>query len=273
MQHAFQGTAGAFGEEALVARFGEHAARVGLPTFDDVFGAVVDGAAAYGVVPIENSLGGSILENYDLLLEHRLHVVGEINLPVQHCLLVPRGTELADVRVARSHPQALAQCAPWLRSHGIDAEPAANTAVAAHELASAPIVGAAAIASARAAEIYGLAVLATDIQTRDDNTTRFFVIAREPDTDAPTTKASLAFAARNEPGSLLACLQVFAEHGLNLTKLESRPTGEARWEYTFYADVEVAGSATLDAAALDAVVHDLTPRVTRLDVLGRYARA
>lgn len=270
---AYQGIAGAFGEEATVQRYGPDATRSGHATFNDVFGAVATGAADVGVVPIENSLAGSILENYDLLLEHDLHVVGEINLAVHHCLVAPPGTALSDVRVARSHPQALAQCAPYLGEHEIEAVAAANTAVAARDLAEQPAAGIAAIASARAAHIHGLEVIASDIQSRTDNTTRFFVIGREADTGAATDKASLAFTARNEPGALLACLQVFADFHLNLTKLESRPTGDQHWEYTFYVDVEAAIEFALDAALLDQIADALAAPATQLHVLGRYARA
>lgn len=267
---AYQGIAGAFGEEALVAHFGEGAGRIGLATFGDVFDAVVAGRARAGVVPIENSLGGSILENYDLLLRRDVHIAAEVTVRVRHCLLAPPGASLADVTKARSHPQALAQCARFLETRRIAPVAATNTAIAAREVAASAARDEAAIASERAGRIYGLDVLATDIHDRAGNTTRFFVITASPAADDTANKASLAFTARNEPGSLLACLQAFADHGLNLTKLESRPTGEERWEYTFHVDLESPGGTPLDPTALGAVLSTLARRATHVRVFGLY---
>ncbi|MCW2923919.1 MAG: prephenate dehydratase [Thermoleophilia bacterium] len=274
MPIAFQGIAGAFGEEALVQRFGEAAERVGLTSFADVFRAVADGTADAGLVPIENSLAGSILENYDLLLEHGrdVQVVGEVVLPVRHCLLAPPGTRLPDITRCHSHPQALAQCAAFLREHGIEPVAAANTAVAARDVAALAEPGVAAIASARAGRIHGIEVVAADVQTRSDNTTRFFVLARERDASAAADKASLAFTTRNRPGALLASLEGFRDAGLNLTRIESRPTGAALWEYTFHVDVEAAEGDALEEAVLADVLAVLEQRGAHARVLGRYAR-
>ncbi|MCW2962637.1 MAG: prephenate dehydratase [Thermoleophilia bacterium] len=273
MRIAHQGTTGAYSEEALVQHFGDLVARVALPSFEDVFDAVAAGRVDAGVVPIENSLAGSVLETYDLLLEHELQVVGEIDLAVRHCLLAPRGTSLSDVRHCYSHPQALRQCARFLAEHEIEPRAAANTAVAARDLAAAPAPGDAAIASARAGAIHGLEVLAADIQTRHDNTTRFFVVQAGRPKDLPASKASLAFATRNEPGALLACLEAIAAQKLNLTKLESRPTGDALWEYTFYADIEAADRGQLDAERVVELLRALADRVTHARLIGRYPRA
>ena len=271
---AYAGIAGAFAEEALVARFGEPANRVGLDSFDAVFAAVAGGSARAGVVPIENSLAGSVLENYDLLLEHQLHVVGEVSLPVRHCLLGPVGATLQHVAQCRSHPQALAQCARFLTAHGIEPLAASNTAVAARDVAAGGDPQQAAVASARAGRLHGLEVIASNIQTRDDNTTRFFVIEQErPGNDHEADKASIAFTTRNQPGALLACLQTIADAGLNLTKLESRPTGAALWEYTFYADIEADGATLLTAGHVTGVLLQLESRATSVRLLGRYLHA
>lgn len=273
MRIAYQGTAGAFGEEALVQHFGEGASRLACASFDAVFAAVAEGGADGGVVPIENSLGGSILETYDLLLGHGLPIVGEVSLAVRHCLLAPPGTALDEVRRCLSHPQALTQCARFLAQRDIEPVAAANTAIAARDLAAGAPPGTAAIASARAARIHGLEVLADDIQTRSDNTTRFVIIARDAAGGDTADKATIAFWTRNEPGALLGCLAVIADRGLNLTRLESRPTGDTLWEYVFSADVEAPDARPLDAATMDGLLTTLAARSERALLLGRYPRA
>jgi prephenate dehydratase len=269
----YQGVPGAFGEEAAVACFGEERSRTNVEGFDDVFAAVARGDAEVGVVPIENALAGSVLDNYDLLLSHRLVIVREVVLPVVHCLLAPEGTAIADVTHCYSHPQALMQCAPFLRSQGIEPRAARNTAGAARDLAADPQPGAAAIASERAGQIYGLRSLATGIQSRSDNRTRFFAIARHPDRAVSATKASLVFSTANEPGALLACLKVFSGADLNLTKLESRPTGDRLWEYHFHADLERHDRGPVDDATLEPVLEDLRPVTRMVRLLGAYPRS
>lgn len=266
---AFQGERGAYSEAALIGHFGPDAEPMACPSFDRLFAAVADGTAEAGMVPIENSLAGSVLENYDLLLQHQLPIVGEASLSVRHCLLAKPGTRLEDVQVAYSHPQALAQSLPFLKRHGIEARPAYDTAGSAKELSQRDEPGAAAIASARAAAIYGLEILAEGIQTREDNTTRFFVIRREVPAGLRREKASLVFAAANQPGSLFQCLGVFAKRDLNLTKLESRPTLDKPWEYYFYLDFEDG----LTPEVVDAVLAELKPHTSFMRLLGVYPRA
>lgn len=271
MPIAFQGSAGAFGEAALVQHFGEDAPRVALASFGDVVGAVAAGDADAGVVPIENSLHGSVLETYDALLASEgVHVVGEVRLAVRHSLLAFPGTRLDEITHAHSHPQALAQCADFLAEHGIAAVAATNTAVAARDVAE---LGEgshrAAIASERAGVLHGLVTLASDIQARSDNTTRFFVLGAQP-VAGSANKASLVFTTRNEPGALLACLEAIAAVGLNLTKLESRPSGDALWEYAFAIDVEMPDHGELDRATVDALIASLAERATSVRLLGRY---
>lgn len=271
MRVAFQGEPGAYSEAAVIQHWGPGVEPVPCPSFERVFEAVAAGAVDAGLVPIENSLAGSILENYDLLLAHELPIIGEERLSVRHCLLARPGTALDQITVAYSHPQALAQSMPFLKAHGIEARPAYDTAGSARELAGRDEPGAAAIASRLAAEIYGLAILAEGIQTRQDNTTRFFAIARERPEELPREKASLVFAAPNQPGSLYRCLGVFAAHGLNMTKLESRPTKDTPWEYYFYVDVE---GPPLTPELLGAMSADLMAQgVTFARVLGVYPKA
>ncbi len=274
MPVAFQGTAGAFGEAALVQHFGDHAPRVALASFGAVVAAVAAGDADAGVVPIENSLHGSVLETYDALLANEdVHVVGEVCLAVRHSLLAAAGARLDEITHAHSHPQALAQCATFLTEHGIAGVAATNTAIAAREVAELGAGSAhAAIASERAGALHGLDVLATDIQARSDNTTRFFVLGSQP-VAGPANKASLVFTTRNEPGALLACLEAIADVGLNLTKLESRPAGDTLWEYAFAIDVEMADHGELDGDTVNTLVASLTQRATSVRLLGRYTAA
>lgn len=262
MRIAYQGAPGAFSEAATLALFPRVAAEP-RETFADVFTALereeVDGA----VVPVENSFAGAVVDVYDLLRRHRsVRIVAEAMLRVRHHLLGVRGASLAGVGAARSHPQALAQVEPFLRLHGIRPVTAYDTAGAAAEVAAAGDATVAAVASRAAAERYGLEILAADIEGSPDNMTRFFALARERDTEiaqsiAPelrggAAKTSLAYATQNVPGALVRSLQPFATAGLQLTKIESRPSREAPWDYVFYLDFEgdPAVSPATEALAL-----------------------
>jgi prephenate dehydratase len=231
------------------------------------------GAARAGVVPIENSLHGSILETYDLLLARELTVTGEVEVPVRHCLLARPGTRLADVTVAWSHPQALAQSSGFLQEHGIEPRASYNTAGAARELATSGAPGHAAIASERAAELYGLEVLARDIQRSDRNTTRFVVVEAAGQPSSPASKVMLAYTTPNVPGALHASLGVFAALEVNLTRVESRPTRDAAWEYVFYTDGERADGGAFDGAFLARLVGDLGAVAEQVRVLGAFPAA
>jgi prephenate dehydratase len=270
---AYAGIAGAYGEEAAIAQAGASAHLLPCNGFDGVFDALHNGAAEVGVVPIENSLAGSVLENYDLLLESDTQIVGEVTLPIEHSLLAPAGRSLSDITHCYSHPQALAQCAAFLTSHDIEPRAASNTAVAARDVVVGTDPGAAAIASSHAGRIYGLTTLAASIQTRADNTTRFFAVATGRPSDLAAEKASIAFTTANQPGALLACLTRFADRSLNMTKLESRPTGRALWEYYFYADIERGDGKQLDDSMIDELIASLGDRTEFVRVLGRYPRA
>jgi prephenate dehydratase len=238
-----------------------------------VFERVVAGECAAGIVPVENSLAGSVIENWDLMLDHDdIHVIGELRLPVRHCLLALPGVRLEDVRSAHSHPQALAQSKRFLREHGIAARAAHNTAVAAREVAERGIPAEAAVASSRAGELYGLDVVATDIQERDDNNTRFFVIARDG-ASGVGDHASIAFTAANEPGALHAALGCFAQARVNLLRLESRPTRGTPWEYWFFVDLVREDGSLIDAGFLDGLVDTLGAVTDAVRVLGVYESA
>lgn len=270
---AYQGEPGAYGEEAARRHFAAatvEAEPVGYATFADTFAAFRAGECTYALLPVENSYAGSVHEVYDLLLETPdAVVVGEAILPVHHCLLAPAGLDLASVRRVRSHPQALAQCMPFLRAHGIEPVAFADTAGAARAVAEErpPYTGA--VAGRGAAVRYGLTVLAENIEAAHDNRTRFLLLGREAAAVPERAKTSVVLWLTHRPGSLAQCLLAIAENGLNLTKIESRPARQGPWEYVFYVDFE--GDAACAAAAR--ALADLTERAERVRVLGTYPAA
>lgn len=240
MRIAFQGEPGAY-SEAAAQRFAPGAEVMSCRTFEDVFAAVANGRASRGILPMENSVGGSIHRNYDLLVEHELPIVGEVELPVDHCLLVRPGVKLEDLKTVYSHPQALAQCEEYLRSLGhIEITAVYDTAGGAKMVADGTRADAAAIASQRAAELFGLEVLADRVQDYESNLTRFVLISRTPEEAPEANKTSLVFALKSTPGALFRTLSCFALRDIDLTKLESRPIRGRPWEYMFYVDVAIA---------------------------------
>jgi prephenate dehydratase len=263
---AFQGETGAFGE-AAAERAEPSAPRVACPTFEAVFDAVDRGRATHGVLPIENAIAGTIHQTYDLLLEHELPIVGEVEVPVVHQLLAPPGATLPGIRRVYSHPQALAQCERFLRRLAdVEVTACANTAVAARRVAEEGRADQAAIASARAGEAFGLAPLATAIQDFEDNVTRFIVIGRRPLAEQVSDKTTVVFSLRNQPGALFRALGVFALRSIDLTKLESRPFRGRPWEYLFYADLAASREDLPCARAL----QHLAEFAPTLRVLGSY---
>ena len=245
---AYQGLAGAFSEAAASALF-PGATLLPQRTFAEVFAALEAHEVNAAVVPVENTHAGSVADVYDLLRQHTTaKVVAEAIVRVRHCLLGVRGASRSGVRIARSHPQALAQCEDFLRTHGIQPEVAFDTAGAAAEVAERKDPAVAAIASRRAAERYGLDVLEDSIETSTDNFTRFFAVAGEGDREVTglipatlrkgPTKTSLVYKTANLPGALVRSLQPFATAWLQLSKIESRPSRSAPWDYVFYLDFE-----------------------------------
>src|SRR4051812_38234927 len=239
MRIAYQGEPGAYSEAAALA-FDPTATPVPCRSFEDVFKAVQDGSAHRGILPMENSIGGSIHRNYDLLVEHELPIVGELELRVDHCLMALPGVPMEDVRVVHSHPQALAQCERFLKGlPGVEIAAVYDTAGGAKLIREGGLQHAAAIASRRAAEVFELEILKEGVQDFDTNITRFFVIARNAVTEG-ADKTTIAFALPNAPGALFRALSVFALRNIDLTKLESRPLRGRPWEYMFYADLAVS---------------------------------
>jgi prephenate dehydratase len=237
-------------------------------TLRQIFADLRSGRLARGVVPLENSQAGSINETYDLLADGDVLVVGEAVISVDHALLALPGTTVEQVRRVASHPQALAQCQDFLA--GLDAEivPVYDTAGAALRIARERREGEAAVASERAAELYGLEVLSRRIQDSSPNFTRFAAVATKPEPLGRPDKTSIVFGTAHAPGALYRSLRPFAERGLNLTKLESRPLADAPWQYRFYLDVEAGSGDPALAEALDELGRDA--RFVR--VLGSYPR-
>lgn len=266
---AFQGEHGAYSEQAARQHFGADIVTLPCTAFEGIFAAIDAGEADLGVLPVENSLAGSINRAYDLLLEHDLRAWGEILLRVRHNLLAPAGTMLEQVHTVRSHPQALAQCERWLSQRGLRAVTWYDTAGSAKELAANPEPGVAAIASSLAAETYGLEVLASGIEDLAWNYTRFFVIGRGEPPITARAKTSLVFAVTHEPGSLVACLNEFSSRGINLTKIESRPRRNRPWHYVFYLDFD---GHWQDPACQQALVG-LLARAAFVKLLGSYPAA
>ena len=288
----YAGEPGAFAEDAVLAAFGDVERRP-LASFREVFEAVSSGDAPAGVVPIENVINGTVRENYDLLLEHDLRIVGEVVVPVRLCLAALPGQRLEEIERVYSHIQALGQAEAFLRARSWQLLTTYNTAGAGKSIADRGERGAAAVLSPRAAALFGLQVLADEIGDLPANRTRFVVLAdprnpapRNPDPRSPdprtparapaadpgsdaARRTTLALAVRNEPGTLLAVLRVFAEHGLNMSKLESRPSRERAWEYVFWVDLDADDAEPATQAALNALV----PVTTMVRVLGSCPKA
>jgi len=267
MTIAYQGEPGAF-SEAAARRVDPDAALIPCRSFDEVFDAVQEHRAAYGVLPIENSIGGSIHRNYDLLVERTLPIVGEVELPVIHHLLALPGATLDGLRRVYSHPQGLAQCERFLRTlANVEIIATYDTAGSAKMVADAGLKDAGAIASARAGDVFGLVSLAASVQDFDDNITRFLVVGGAPLPNRVADKTSIVFTLPNEPGSLFKALSVFALRGISLTKLESRPIQGRPWEYLFYVDLAAARD---EVACTKALAH-LGEFAPMLRTLGTYA--
>ncbi len=235
MRLAYQGEPGAY-SEAAARLFSPHTEMLPCKTFDEAFEAVVQKRATHAVLPMENSIGGTIHRNYDLLVDHDIPITGEVELDVVHCLQALPGTKVADIKIVYSHPQALAQCERYLKDLGVTVEAVYDTAGGAKLVAERRLTDAAALASRRAAEVFGLEVIQEAVQDFEFNITRFFIVGGTPPPDA--NKTTIVFALPSTPGSLFKALSVFALRDINLSKLESRPIRGRPWEYLFYVDIE-----------------------------------
>jgi prephenate dehydratase len=291
---AFQGEPGAFSETAAMQLLGESIRTVPRPTFDSAFRAIPEGAADALLAPVENSLAGSVVRVFDLLLESNLAIVGETILRIEHQLIGCPGATLAGLRSVASHPVALAQCERFFSSHPeLKRLPAEDTAGSVREVLARGDRSAAAIAGRRAVEHYGGTILAENIHDNPENFTRFVLLIPAPppnsagawspavtdlmilpvgqmsdDAQPGTLKMSLALRLAHKPGALLAALEPFARHGVNLLKIESRPIHGRPWEYQFFLDIESS-----DASRLEAAVAEGRSATSELRALGLYAPA
>jgi prephenate dehydratase len=264
----FQGEAGAYSEQAVKALF-QTPQTVPFHSVHKVFEATEIGSVDFGVIPLENSHAGSINDSYDLLVRHGVQIVAETIVRISHCLLAPPGTAMKEVRVVFSHPQALEQCDEFLDSLQVERVAVHDTAGAARIVAEERRDGSAAIASAEAAGLYGLEILASDIEDRADNSTKFVAISRSSsDQFGPAEKTSIVFATADVPGALYTCLKEFADRSINLSKLESRPSRAKAWQYHFYLDFDAPAH---DSGAQDAL-NAIASHTSFLRVLGSYAR-
>jgi chorismate mutase/prephenate dehydratase len=266
---AFQGERGAYSESAVYTFFGDETEVKPCRDLTEVFESVDKQEVPVGVVPVENSLEGSVNQTYDLFLTHNLKVSGEIIIRISHCLIANPSTSLEAVKTVYSHPQALAQCRSFLERLGSDLIPTYDTAGSVKMLKEKGLKDAAAVASEKAAEIYGMKILAREIEDTPTNYTRFFVISKN---DAPITgkdKTSIIFAASHTPGALYHALGEFAKRDINLAKIESRPTKQKAWEYNFYLDFEGHRTEENCTVALKA----LEKYATFIKILGSYPKA
>jgi chorismate mutase/prephenate dehydratase len=266
---AFQGERGAYSENAVYQFFGKDAEVKPCRDFNDVFGSVDKKDTEFGVVPVENSIEGSVNQTYDLFLKYDLKVRGEVIVKIAHCLITNLNTEMKDIKIVYSHPQALAQCRGFLEKKDWEIIPTYDTAGSVKMIKEKALKNAAAIASERAAQLYSMKILARDIADNPENYTRFFVLSTEDSPKTGNDKTSIIFAAAHKPGSLYEALGEFAKRNISLTKIESRPTKKTPWEYNFYLDFEGHRSEPICAEALSA----LEKHAFFIRILGSYPKA
>lgn len=261
----YQGIEGANSHEATIRLF-PNAKSKHYKSFADVFAAVENGDISYGVLPVENSTGGSVSSVYDLILKHRFYIVGALDLPIDYCLGGIRQAELEDIEIVRTHPQSILQCANYIADNNYESVPCSNTAVAARDVAKEKRLNVAAICSYKAAEEYGLKVLDNHIQDDDSNVTRFIVISKKLYIPKNSNKISLCFSLPHVTGSLYSLLCRFNSLGLNLTKIESRPRADRNFEYLFYLDF--TGSVHSDNVT--ELLSQLSEEMPEFSFLGNY---
>ncbi|MBS9524068.1 prephenate dehydratase [Litoribacter alkaliphilus] len=242
MPIAIQGIPGSFHHQVAINVFGIDADVLCFDTFEEIAAAVGNGSASQGVMAIENSIAGAILPNYEVIDRHGLFIQGEHYLPISHNLMALPGLKVENLQVVKSHPMAILQCQTFFQKHPhIKLEPGKDTASVAREISEKKLQYQGAIASHKAAEIYGLEILAENIQTVEENFTRFILLAKEPEKPAQIpNKASLKVIIRNEKGALAKLLQIFADQDLDLSKIQSIPVIEKPWDYAFFIDTLIS---------------------------------
>lgn len=263
---AYQGIDGAFSQEAIFRYFDEKVTTCGCETFDEVIEKVELGVAKFGFMPAENSVAGTIVQTFDLLLDSNLTIIGEFYLPIHHNLMILSENKNKKIDVVYSHPQGLAQCAYFLKRFGYKSEAAWDTAGSAKKIRDENLLNAAAIASRQAAEAYHLEVIASNIEDVTHNTTRFFILGKKPAKPANKNKTSILFSSKHESGALMNCLREFAERKLNLTKIESRPDRRHPWHYIFYLDFD----GHIEDPVVEQALLNLLKQATMVKILGSY---
>ncbi|MEG2096728.1 MAG: bifunctional chorismate mutase/prephenate dehydratase [Pseudoflavonifractor sp.] len=263
----YQGEPGAYSEAASMDFFGKEVRAQGLPRFEDAFLALQSGRADYAVLPIENSSTGSIRQVYDLLAQYAYHIVGETQVKVEHCLMALPGVELDEITTVYSHEQGLSQSQQFLAGHPAWQQiPTLDTAGSARQVAQRGDRTAAAICSRRAAELYGLNILAEKVNFNAENQTRFVVISPWPERREGCDKISALLTLPHQSGSLHEILTLFAVQGLNLLKLESRPISGRNWEYLFFLEF----SGDLSAPGMDGLLCELSQLAADMRILGNF---
>jgi prephenate dehydratase len=265
---AFQGESGAYSEMAALHHFGSGIELVPHKTLSDIFDAVENAKVDHAVVPIENSIEGSVNETYDLLLNTKLMVSNEVYLRVVHCLISYSEGSMEKIQAVYSHPQALGQCRSFIKSHGFEPIPFYDTAGSVKMLKELQIENAAAIASERAAEIYGMKIFARGIEDSKNNYTRFLVLSHKDSEPTGNDKTLVIFTTKHMPGALHHVIEEFASRDINLTMIMSRPTKEKPWEYNFYVDFEGHRSQQKVKECLE----HLKDKTIFLKVIGSYPK-
>jgi prephenate dehydratase len=265
MKHvSFQGERGAYSEAASIAFFGNEIDAIPCSTFADVLKNTENETSDYSVLPIENSLEGSVGESNDLLLSTKLNAVGEIYHRIHHCLI---GTgSFGDVDVVYSHPQALGQCRQFIQENSLKTIPSYDTAGSVKIVKDLNKNNVASIASRNAAEIFDLPVIKEGIEDNVNNYTRFLVFSKESNNKTENNKTSIIFSVKHEAGALYKIINEFYQHKINLTKIESRPNRNTAWEYNFYVDFE----GNQNDSSINAVLQTLRDNTTFLKILGSY---
>ena len=269
MRIAFQGETGAYSEEAIIQNWGETVSTIPKPYLRDVFDAVESGEAELGLVPVENTIQGSIVRTFDLLNERTLKAQGEVVYRVIHCLIVNPGTKLSDLKRVYSHPQALGQSREFLEKHSLDPVNYYDTAGSVSMIRDKKLLDAGAIASSRAADVYRMEIIQRGIETHKENYTRFLVIGKSEPTETGKDKTSLAFVVKHIPGSLTTALKTLSDRGINLMKIESRPLVGKPFEYIFFIEFEGHRENQIVKEAL----AELTSVSDYLKILGSYPKA
>ena len=264
----FQGEIGAYSEKAINLYFSKANSKA-YKTFSDLFDALENEQIELAILPIENSIEGSVTESYELLLKSKVTVVGEINVKIEHCLISHHNTSKDDIDVIYSHTQALGQCKAYLKNSGCDAVTTYDTAGSVKMIKEKNMKRAAAIASKDTAKLYNMSVIEENIQDHEDNFTRFFCLSKIPTKSTGNDKTSIVFSAGDVAGSLYKALKEFADGDINLTKLESRLTRKKAWEYNFYLDFE----GHIDDENCKKAIQELVNLGSLVKILGSYPRS